>query len=85
MFNEEYIKRHQEPEAKAPSGIALLDDLLNGGFVNGLYMLAGQPNIGKSTLMKQMADHISMGGQPVVYVTWDLTPSSYGQEASPGS
>jgi replicative DNA helicase len=74
VFNEEYLKRHNGGLQKASTGLAELDELLEGGFGTGLYVLSGPPNIGKSTLMKQMADHVALQQTPVVYVTWDMTP-----------
>ncbi|WP_438432312.1 DnaB-like helicase C-terminal domain-containing protein [Gorillibacterium sp. sgz500922] len=74
VFREEYDKRRSEPEGKARTGIAGLDQILGGGLARGLYLLRGGMNSGKSTLMKQMADGMSAAGHPVVYVSWDLTP-----------
>src|SRR3989338_288067 len=46
-----------------------LDNVLGGGFVKGsLLLLAGEPVIGKSTILLQVADHISKNHK-VAYVT----------------
>ena len=46
-----------------------LDNVLGGGFVKGsLLLLAGEPGIGKSTILLQVADHISKNHK-VAYVT----------------
>ncbi len=46
-----------------------LDNVLGGGFVNGsLVLLAGEPGIGKSTILLQVADHLSNKSK-VAYVT----------------
>lgn len=46
-----------------------LDNVLGGGFVNGsLVLLAGEPGIGKSTILLQVADHLS-NKLKVAYVT----------------
>src|SRR3989338_10439563 len=46
-----------------------LDNVLGGGFVKGsLLLLAGEPVIGKSTILLQVADHISKNHK-VAYIT----------------
>ena len=46
-----------------------LDILLGGGFVSGsLLLLAGEPGIGKSTILLQIADHLAQNHK-VAYVT----------------
>lgn len=51
------------------TGISEVDMLLGGGLMpGGVALVAGQPGIGKSTLLLQIAAHIS-SGQPVLYVS----------------
>ncbi len=51
-------------------GIGELDDVLGGGLVpGGVLLLAGEPGIGKSTLLLQVADRIAMAGRPVLYIS----------------
>ncbi len=46
----------KQAEARMPSGIQEVDDVLGGGLVPGsVTLLAGQPGIGKSTLLMQTA------------------------------
>jgi DNA repair protein RadA/Sms len=53
-----------------PTGIAELDRVLGGGFVPGsVVMLGGEPGIGKSTLLLQVAGRLAAGGQRVLYVS----------------
>jgi len=55
--------------SRIKSGMTDLDAVLGGGFVaGGVVLLAGQPGIGKSTLLLQVATHISKA-QKVVYIT----------------
>ncbi len=50
--------------------ISDLDDVLGGGFLaGGVVLLAGQPGIGKSTLLTQIAATISDDGKDVLYVS----------------
>ena len=52
------------------SGIAELDRVLGGGLLPGSsILLAGEPGIGKSTLVLQAAEAYSLGGGRVLYVT----------------
>ncbi len=51
------------------TGIPEVDRVLGGGVVPGaLMLLGGDPGIGKSTLMLQLAAHVAQGG-PVLYVS----------------
>jgi DNA repair protein RadA/Sms len=52
------------------TGIGELDDVLGGGLVSGgVTMIAGDPGIGKSTLLLQVADLLATAGRPVLYVS----------------
>lgn len=55
--------------ARESTGILEVDRVLGGGMVPGsLMLLGGDPGIGKSTLLLQIATHVSQRG-PVLYVT----------------
>jgi DNA repair protein RadA/Sms len=57
------------------SGLDGLDRVLGGGLVPGtLSLLAGEPGIGKSTLLLQVAARIAAVRGPVVYVTGEESP-----------
>ena len=61
-----------EPKAekRVPTRLAELDRVLGGGLVPGSGMLiAGEPGIGKSTLLLQTAQRISAQGARFLYVT----------------
>ena len=50
----------EAPTARLGTGIADLDTVLGGGILpGGVMLLAGQPGIGKSTLLLQIAAHVS--------------------------
>ncbi len=56
------------------SGIAEFDRVLGGGFVPGhVILLAGEPGIGKSTLITQIAK--SMTGKKILYVCGEESPT----------
>ncbi|HVH37959.1 MAG TPA: DNA repair protein RadA [Sphingomicrobium sp.] len=55
---------------RMPSGIAEFDRAIGGGIVAGSAMLVGgDPGIGKSTLLLQVAARLAASGQRVVYVS----------------
>lgn len=58
-----------EVEARLATGFNDLDDVLGGGILlGGVVLVAGQPGIGKSTLLLQVATAIAKK-QPVLYVS----------------
>jgi DNA repair protein RadA/Sms len=59
-----------EPPARVVTGIAELDRVLGGGLVPGsAVLLAGDPGIGKSTLLLQAAATLARGGRRVLYLS----------------
>lgn len=57
------------------TGMSELDRVLGGGVVPGvLALVGGDPGIGKSTLMLQVADRIARQGATVLYVTGEESP-----------
>jgi len=77
---QEAEKRRQERErtGKAciglPTGIERLDAYL-GGMNEGLYILAGAPGMGKTTLALQIAATVTKEA-PVIYVTFENSPEN---------
>lgn len=54
---------------RIPSGIGEVDRVLGGGWVAGaVTLLAGEPGIGKSTLLLQLAHEMLNAGQKTLYV-----------------
>ena len=59
-----------EPPPRAPVGIAEMDRVLGGGLVPGsAVLLAGDPGIGKSTLLMQAAASLAQAGRRVLYIS----------------
>src|SRR3954470_14943698 len=55
---------------RLPSGLAEFDRAIGGGIVAGSAMLVGgDPGIGKSTLLLQVAARLASEGRPVIYVS----------------
>lgn len=60
----------QKDYKRASTGIGELDRVLGGGMVEGsVVLIGGDPGIGKSTLLLQVADNISKSGSRVLYLT----------------
>lgn len=65
-------------EQRINSGIAEVDEVLGGGFVPGsVNLIAGQPGIGKSTLLLQVAASVADGNK-VLYVSGEESASQIG-------
>jgi len=58
------------PAIRAPTDIAEFDRVLGGGVVAGsLILIGGDPGIGKSTLLTQVANNLSRAAARVLYVS----------------
>lgn len=56
--------------ARLRTGLGELDFVLGGGIVPGsIVLLGGEPGIGKSTLLLQLAAHLEASGHPVLYAS----------------
>jgi len=59
-----------EEEDRLRTGIGELDRVLGGGIVPGAtILLSGEPGVGKSTLLLEVASKAAAGGMRVLYVT----------------
>ncbi len=59
-----------EPVARLAGGMAEFDHVIGGGFVAGSALLVGgDPGIGKSTLLLQIAAAMAQAGSKIVYVS----------------
>ena len=65
-----YQEIESQDEVRTPSGVNEFDRVLGGGIVPGtLVLIGGDPGIGKSTLLLQVADKLSASGALVLYVS----------------
>jgi DNA repair protein RadA/Sms len=65
-----YRAIESQDDTRAPSGVTEFDRVLGGGIVPGsLILIGGDPGIGKSTLLLQVADRMSAGGTTVLYIS----------------
>jgi DNA repair protein RadA/Sms len=64
------------PKERLATGISELDRLLGGGLLPGsVVLLGGEPGIGKSTLLLQIAKGLAAGGRKVLYVSGEEAPT----------
>ena len=65
-----YTEIESQDDVRISSGVTEFDRVLGGGIVPGtLVLLGGDPGIGKSTLLLQVADKLSATGAVVLYVS----------------
>lgn len=65
-----YHEIESQDDARVSSGVTEFDRVLGGGIVPGsLILIGGDPGIGKSTLLLQVADKMSARGITVLYVS----------------
>jgi len=65
-----YTEIESQDDVRISSGVTEFDRVLGGGIVPGtLVLLGGDPGIGKSTLLLQVADKLSATGVIVLYVS----------------
>lgn len=70
------------PKERLKSGINEIDDVLGGGIVPGsICLLAGQPGIGKSTILMQIADLIS-SDHKVAYISGEESSEQVAMRAT---
>ena len=65
-----YAEIESHDDVRTPSGVTEFDRVLGGGIVAGtLVLIGGDPGIGKSTLLLQVADKLSTTGTVVLYIS----------------
>lgn len=76
------VTREEEILRRLATGIEELDNILGGGMVPGsLLLLGGEPGIGKSTLMLQLAGRLAREGLKVLYLSGEESASQIGMRA----
>ncbi len=65
-----FTEIESQDDVRVSSGVTEFDRVLGGGIVPGtLVLIGGDPGIGKSTLLLQVADRLSASGTLVLYVS----------------
>ncbi|MGI5839448.1 MAG: DnaB-like helicase C-terminal domain-containing protein [bacterium] len=72
-FVQEYARRHAKKMVGLPTGFAKLDEILFGGLLPGLYILYGPPASGKTTFLKNTADHLAANRIPVIFISLEMS------------
>jgi len=69
-------------EERISSGIPELDRVLGGGIVPGsVVLIGGEPGVGKSTLLLQVAANLAREGTPVLYMSGEESASQIRERA----
>ena len=58
-----------------PTGFTRLDNVLDGGLYEGLYIMGAITSLGKTSLALQMADQIAQAGQDVLIFSLEMARS----------
>ena len=61
-----------------PTGIKEIDDLLGGGYREGLHIIGGITATGKTSLALRIAVNNALEGRPVFYVTYEMSNRALG-------
>lgn len=56
-----------------PTGFGEVDQLIGGMHAGEMFILAARPSIGKSALAAQIASNVAMAGEPVLFVSLEMT------------
>lgn len=70
-----------EIEAGWPTGIPLLDKLLNRLRVGGLYILGARPKVGKTSFALWIARHVAEAGLPVLILSQEMPDTEIADRA----
>lgn len=57
-----------------PTGIKGIDENLEGGFHDGLYVIGAEPGIGKTSLVLQIANEFALNNEYVAFISLEMTP-----------
>jgi replicative DNA helicase len=76
-FGDDLRERRSGTRRACPTGLDALDEKLEGGLRQGLYLLAAPPGAGKTTLALQVGEHVARARRRVLFVAlemprWDL-------------
>ncbi|MEZ4629277.1 MAG: DNA repair protein RadA [Deinococcales bacterium] len=73
----------EQGQIRQATGIDEVDRVLGGGWVDGaVLLLAGEPGIGKSTLLLQLADEAIKRGRDTLYVAGEESPGQVKMRAA---
>ncbi len=81
FFTLENLQNHEKRQ-RIPTQIEALDRVLGGGIVQGsVVLIGGEPGIGKSTLLLQVAHAVCQAGLKMLYASGEESPPQIGLRA----
>lgn len=73
-FLQEVLERKEGQSQGITTGFPALDRQLLGGLREGLYLLASTPGMGKTTLLRQLADQVAAASDsPVLFLSMEMS------------
>ncbi|MFZ2514000.1 MAG: DNA repair protein RadA [Candidatus Saccharimonadales bacterium] len=82
LASQDVLSSTRQKEKRIPTTLADVDAVLGGGLVHGgVVLIAGQPGIGKSTLLMQVANHVA-ASRPVLYISGEESEHQVAMRAS---
>ena len=72
---DEFFKNIENQTPPIPTGYKQLDEALEGGLYEGLYILGAIPSMGKTTYILQIADQIAASGHDVIFFSLEMAKS----------
>ncbi|SHJ89184.1 DnaB-like helicase C-terminal domain-containing protein [Tepidibacter formicigenes] len=66
-----FFKNMQENKVIS-TGINNFDQILNGGILNGLYVIGSMPSFGKTDFINQIADNIAKQGYDILFFSYQM-------------
>ena len=68
------LKDPAKREKRIPTGFKRLDEIMGGGFGQGVYVFGAMPSVGKTLLLSQIADYIALEeGREVIFYSMETT------------
>lgn len=71
----DFFKDIENRTPPTPTGFKQLDEALEGGLYEGLYILGAISSMGKTTYILQIADQIAAAGHDVIFYTLEMAKS----------
>lgn len=72
-YRPKYLRELKERKQVVPTGSVVMDKMLGGGWVTGVFGVAGRPKQGKSMVLLWLARQLAESGRKVLFVSLEMT------------